>query len=168
MVGYVECGKRVVNLMKEILTFNDDNSKTAWMTRVKLVSEFINAIHGYYDGYRSELEYSFNQKQTARELNFTTQISDNQNLKKSIEGSLSRYNNELESLHQRRVELIDLRDVINNDASLTEEIKNVMEDGSRPIEVESADTVRTATDTIPEREERVKEPEATAIPVFEE
>ena len=43
-----------------------------------------------------------------------------------------------------------------------------MEDGSRPIEVEPADTVRTATDTIPEREERVKEPEATAIPVFEE
>lgn len=124
MVGYVECGKRVVNLMKEILTFNDDNSKTAWMNRVKLVSEFINAIQCYYDGYRSELEYSFNQKQTARELNFTTQISDNQNLKKSIEGSLSRYNNELESLHQRRVELIDLRDVINNDASLTEEIKN--------------------------------------------
>ena len=58
--------------------------------------------------------------------------------------------------------------IYNLPLSKTEEIKNVMEDGSRPIEVEPADTVRTATDTIPEREERVKEPEATAIPVFEE
>lgn len=58
--------------------------------------------------------------------------------------------------------------IYNLPLSKTEEIKNVMEDCSRPIEVEPADTVRTATDTIPEREERVKEPEATAIPVFEE
>ena len=43
-----------------------------------------------------------------------------------------------------------------------------MEDGSAPIETAPADTVKTATDTIPEREQRIKEPEATSAPIFEE
>ena len=58
--------------------------------------------------------------------------------------------------------------IYNLPLSKTEEIKNVMEDGSAPIETAPADTVKTATDTIPEREQRIKEPEATSAPIFEE
>lgn len=52
--------------------------------------------------------------------------------------------------------------IYNLPLSKQEEIKNVMEDGSEPIESLPADTISLPADTIPERQQRVNEPDSSS------
>ena len=124
--GYVNCGQKIVTTIQDILSISNnlDDDRTKWMSIVRGLGDILQLTQCYYEGFRSALEYNFNESVKGLEKQWKSLIKDSENDLDNLTSKLSAQEDEFSNLSRRQHQLIDLREEITNSTELTEAQKN--------------------------------------------
>lgn len=134
--GYAECGRQLVELIKDLKTIGDnlDNDKTKWMTIVRGYGDILLLTQCYYTGFRSALEYKFNKGCDELSKLWKEPLDKAKKELDNLTNQLKKEEKEFSDLGKRKNQLIDIRDELEANKNLTDKQKQQLESVKKELD----------------------------------
>ena len=124
-MGYVSCGEQVVSIINNLKPVFDEigDGRTRWMYVIRSLSEAIQFMQCYYQGYRDALVHNFTQSCNKLSAKYDEPIKKSQKDLDNLIYKLSKQEDEFNALRLRQHQLIAQRSEIESNSNLTLEQK---------------------------------------------
>ncbi len=124
-MGYVNCGQQLVSIINNLMSISEKmgDDRTQWMAIIRSLSESLQIIQCYYQGFRDAVEHNFTQSCNKLAAQYDELLKDSQNNLDNLVSKLSKQEDEFKALSLRQHQLIDKRMEIEENPNLTLEQK---------------------------------------------